>query len=91
MTATCRHDQSLVALTTEVRDIVEGLHGRPKRKRGVQVVLAEVICRDNQPHWVAKVKNGGAVIAKTSQAYWDPLTALEALLIATKAALGVRE
>lgn len=81
---------TVAALTSEIRDIVEGLHGRPKNKRGVQVVVAEVICRDLQPGWIAKVKVGGAIVAKCcTHAHFTPEDALRELLASTKSALGV--
>lgn len=79
----------IAPITTEIRDVVEGLHGRPKNKRGVQVVLAQVIARDGEPHWIAKVKFGGMIVAKTTYAYPEPRDAIAALLIATTDALRV--
>jgi hypothetical protein len=85
-----REGDSMVKLTTEIRDVVEGLHGRPKNKRGVQVVIAEVICKGGEPCWIAKVKVGGAIVAKCcASGHVLPTDALDALLASTKQALGV--
>jgi len=79
-------------LVAEVREVVEGIHGRPARKRGTTIVVSQVICRGGDPCWVAKVKFGSLVIAKCGNApcgHFSPESALEGLLEHTKLALGV--
>lgn len=79
----------LEALTTEIRDIVEGIHGRPAKRRGVTTVISEVVTADSRPGWIAKVKFGSAVIAKTRYAHFTIEGALAELRDETKKALGV--
>lgn len=83
----------LEALTEEIRELVEGIHGRPKRKRGTTVVIASVMCSHGEPCWIAKVKFGSLVVAKCGAlpcGHASPESALEGLLEQTKRALGVR-
>lgn len=77
------------ALTAEIRDVVEGIHGRPAKRRGVTTVLAEVITTEGRPGWIAKVKFGSMVVAKSRYAHLTPEGALEELLAVTNKALGV--
>jgi hypothetical protein len=80
----------LEALTDEVRELVEGIHGRPRRKRGTTVVLSQVICSSSEPCWISKVKFGSLVVAKTEFGHPTPEAALGELLERTKRALGIR-
>jgi hypothetical protein len=80
--------------TDEIRDIVEGIHGRPRGRRGVTVVVSNILCSDGGPCWVAKVKYGSMVIAKCGRSPCGHLSiesALSGLLAETRHVLGVRE
>jgi hypothetical protein len=78
------------ALTAEIRDVAEGIYGRPTKRRGVTTVISEVVASDMRPGWIAKVKFGSAVIAKTKYAHFTIEGALAELRDETKKALGVR-
>jgi hypothetical protein len=79
-------------LADEIRDVVEGLYGRPPRKRGVTVVVSQILCAEGEPCWVAKVKFGALVVAKCGPkpcGHLSPEGALEGVLEQAKRALGV--
>lgn len=85
--------QHYAFITDEIRDVVEGFHGRPKRKRGVVIVVSSVICQDSTPCWIAKVKFGALIVAKCgtpSCGHVSIENALLELLANTKRALGAR-
>jgi hypothetical protein len=77
-------------LAIEIRDIVEGLHGRGKPH--VAVIIVQVVCSDGKTvAWKAKVKRGRVAIAKCcpSSTHWTPVDALDELVASTRRALGV--
>lgn len=83
----------LLTLVDEIRDVVEGMYGRPRRKRGVVVVISNVLCAEGEPCWVAKVKFGALIVAKCGASpcgHRSPESALEGVLEQAKRELGVR-
>jgi hypothetical protein len=83
---------SVDALTAEIHDVVEGLYGRPRRTRGVTIVISNLLCSSGDPCWVAKVKFGALVVAKCGAppcGHFSPEAALEGVLEQARRALGV--
>lgn len=87
-----RETRDLEHAVGEIRDVVEGIHGRPKNRRGVTIVISNVLCEGGEPCWVAKVKYGSMVIAKCGPKPCGHLSianALEGLMAETRRVLRV--